>query len=82
MAKKKKVEQKIIVVADLIAKLETFPMHLPVGTMGHFGEYHKIEIDDIRISKIMLEYPESKNRKDKDFECVCFPIIDIGPEPD
>ena len=69
-----------VTVGQLIECLEKFDKDLPVGVIGHFGEYFEFPIDSIRKNNTYIESRETRKRIK--FDCVSLPNIDIGETPD
>jgi len=68
-----------VTVGDLIKCLEKFDKDLPIGVIGHFGEWNAFPIEGIRQKET---YEESRDRKRVEFTCVALPDVDIGETPD
>ena len=79
---------KITTVADLVAKLQTFDQNLPVGNVGHFGEFYPLDMDNVYPSKGNVDatgkatYWREINRIGVNTEVIAIIMEDIGEEPD
>lgn len=69
--------EKSLTVGELIEHLKTFRANLPVGVVGHFGEFHPMRKYhfDAKGATVAVN-------SDKFIDVFCIEPPDIGPEPD
>lgn len=75
----------LFTVGDLINLLNSYDKNLPIGVVGHFGEFHPIDKFDFRTSNVHEKLSYEQKRKDvkaKEFKILAINAPDIGEEPD
>lgn len=81
-----KKKQKFFTVGDLKKLLENIDESLPVGGVGHFGEFIPAESDFAKFcTRIVDLVPEDEgqyNRRPKKIKVFLVPHILLGPDPD
>lgn len=72
-------------VGDLKRVISDLPDDMFIGVEGHFGELNKLDVRDISVCN---SWPVPIGQRWRDaigmtpIECLIFPFIDIGPDPD
>jgi len=82
---KKKKYPSYFTVGDLERLLQDIPKDLPIGVIGHFGEFIKMTEGGFKIGKASLIPGDGYYwRKMDDYKSQVFEVVapDIGPEPD
>lgn len=72
-------------VGDLKAILAKFPDDMPVGRLGHYGEFHEMGQHDFRRQDGIVAtapYPGGFESVEPSFSAFVIDPPDIGPEPD
>ena len=72
-------------VGQLKELIADFSDDLPIGTIGHFGEFDPMDASDFRLGKAN-PIPEGKfswrHTLPEKIDVLCVTTPDIGPEPD
>jgi len=78
--------KEIITVGKLIEMLSTFDKNLPVGIIGHFGEFHELDYDclnqfEAKVNRSTTYKSWRELSQDDNERVLNISVPDIGEEP-
>ena len=74
--------EEAITVRELIDLLLTFDQDLPIGRVGHFGEFNKMNNHNFYVRETYSTKNLWRDEGKKSHKCVDVSTPDIGPDPD
>ena len=77
------VTKKYATVGELIEVLKTFDPDLPFGVIGHYGEFHEMDVRDVRQATTYISVPGDWEHKHAPrLDIVRFECPDVGEYPE
>jgi hypothetical protein len=75
--------QKLVTVGELIGHLQKLDPSLPIGRVGHFGEFHPMDLGDFWASRAYTTPSGLWRDEDRtNLDVLAIHPPDIGDEPD